>query len=229
MSRRPDVAYYYPAPFWCLNESSWVKSLLLFFDYVAILLPKYMYGRHSASDITLVGPLEERGLLKVLEPTDWIDEEAANKLTEIILGLLEDGSFDDLSPSPCYRELSTSRIGYSANVRLAESLVERLRAKGLARLSKDGVSIPLHPEVRTTILVVLAQLSRMVGEKRGMECHPTTNSPQALSDLVKTLSREKEPSVSRVIRLDLDPVVFNLESVPLDDILAFREEHKASH
>ena len=152
-----------------------------------------MYGRHSASDITLVEPLEERGLLKVLDPIDWIDEEVAKKLAEIILDLLEAGSFDDLPPARYYAELSRSRLGYAADVDLAGSLVDELRAKGLARPSEDGVSVPLHPTVRTTILVVLGQLSRMVGEKRGMECHPTTNSPQAISDLVRTLSREEEP------------------------------------
>jgi hypothetical protein len=32
---KPDVAYYYPAPYWAFEESDWVKSLLLFFDRVA--------------------------------------------------------------------------------------------------------------------------------------------------------------------------------------------------
>ena len=59
---KPDVAYYYPAPYWAFEESDWVKSLLLFFDRVAILLPDYMYGRHWMADQTLVAPLEEREL-----------------------------------------------------------------------------------------------------------------------------------------------------------------------
>ena len=42
-----DTAYYYPAPYWGLEDSGWIKSLLLFFDDVAILLPDYMYGRHT--------------------------------------------------------------------------------------------------------------------------------------------------------------------------------------
>ena len=77
MSSHPDIAYYYPAPYWGWREGSWIKSLLLFFDEVAILLPHYMYGRHQTADPTLVEPLEERGLLRVLEPNDWIDEKTA--------------------------------------------------------------------------------------------------------------------------------------------------------
>lgn len=63
-----ETAYYYPEPFWGAGDGSWIKSLLLFFDGVAILLPEYMRGRHIAADPTLAGPLEDQGLLKVLEP-----------------------------------------------------------------------------------------------------------------------------------------------------------------
>ncbi|WP_419933551.1 hypothetical protein [Candidatus Palauibacter sp.] len=90
-----DVAYYYPAPYWAHGESDWVKSLLLFFDRLAILLPGYMYGRHEAADPTLVAPLEERGLLQVLEPDDWVDESMTNELAEIIVELLTNGAFDE--------------------------------------------------------------------------------------------------------------------------------------
>ena len=44
-----DTAYYYPSPHWILRDSGWIKSLLLFFDDIAILLPNYMYGRHIVS------------------------------------------------------------------------------------------------------------------------------------------------------------------------------------
>ena len=83
MSERLDVAYYYhPAPYWGIDEGGWVKSLLLFFDKVSILLPGYMYGRHHFADPVLAEPLEDRGLLEVLEPTNWIDPDMAKKLAE---------------------------------------------------------------------------------------------------------------------------------------------------
>ena len=83
MSERLDVAYYYPAPYWGIDEGGWVKSLLLFFDKVSILLPGYMYGRHHFADPVLAEPLEDRGLLEVLEPTKWIDPDMAKKLSEV--------------------------------------------------------------------------------------------------------------------------------------------------
>ena len=226
---RPDVAYYYPAPYWGSAQGGWIKSLLLFFDQVAILLPGYMYGRHHQADQALTEPLEDAGLLQVLEPTQWIDEEMAQKLAEAVKGLLEDGMFDDLDKQVHFHELSYSRLGYGVNVDLADSLVAELQARGLATSSRDRTSIPLHPTVRTTVLVILAQLARSAGTKNHLLVHPTTDDITALGDLVETLSREKMPSRSNVIAFDLEPVGLNLDLVPIDELLQFRAEHQAAH
>ncbi len=224
-----DTAYYYPEPHWGLRASGWIKSLLLFFDDVAILLPNYMYGRHTNADPTLAEPLEDRGLLRVLEPNDWVDEEVTNKLAEVVVELLTNGAFDGLPQAVHFAPLSRSRMGYGADVGLADFLVDELQTRGLARPSEDGVSIPLHPAVRTTILVILAQLARVAGTKHGMTIHPATNNFRAVTDLIETLSRETMPSRDKVIKLDLEPVTFDLESIPLDDVLQFRKDHKDAH
>lgn len=229
MSERLDVAYYYPAPYWGWEEVGWVKSLLLFFDKISILLPRYMYGRHHDATPALAEPLEDLGLLEVLEPGYWIDEEMTQGLTEAVIGLLANGVFDDLPTDLMFHELSQSRIGYRADIKLAEWVVSELQQKGLAKPSKDGVSIPLHPVVRTTILVLLAQLSRSAGKKHDVNVHPATHDRSAVRDLVETLSREQMPSHNSVIAFDLEPVSFNLKSVPIDELLDFRNEHKAAH
>ena len=118
-------------------------------DEVAILLPHYMYGQHQAADPTLVDPLEDRGLLRVLEPNDWINEKMANQLAEIIVELLANGTFDDLPKEKYFQELSQSRLGYSADIGLADFLVDELKARHLARPSEDGVSIPLPSCAKT--------------------------------------------------------------------------------
>jgi hypothetical protein len=224
-----ETAYYYPAPYWDFRDSGWVKSLLLFFDDIAILLPNYMRGRHTDADPVLTEPLEDRGLLQILEPSNWVDKDITEKLARTISELLKTGMFDDLPKARYFAELSQSRVGYSADVKLADSLVLELQAKGLARPSEDGVSIPLHPDVRTTVLVVLAQLARVAGKKHGMTIHPVTNSAEAVADLMQALSRESMPSRDRVIRLDLEPVAFDLATIPLDDVLQFRVEHRDAH
>ena len=229
MNERLDVAYYYPAPYWGMDEGGWVKSLLLFFDKVSILLPRYMHGRHHLADPVLAEPLEDRGLLEVLEPETWIDQAMATKLADVISCLLSNGVFDDLPKVDYFHELSQSRIGYGADVELAKSLVSELQAKGLAKPSEDGVSIPLHPAVRTTILVILAQLARSAGNKQNFSVHPATQDGRALQDLIDTLSRDRMPSRDSVIAFDLEPVSFDMDSVPLDELLQFRTEYQVAH
>ena len=91
------------------------------------------------------------------------------------------------------------------------------------------MSVPLQPTVRATILVILAQLARSAGTKQDLSIHPATNDGSALRDLIKTLSREGMPSRDRVIAFDLEPVSFDMDSVPLDELLQFRSEHQAAH
>ena len=224
-----EIAYYYPAPYWLAKEGDWIKSLLLFFDEVAILLPNYMRGRHREADPFLAGPLEEQGLLRVLEPKEWVDAEVAETLAEIMVELLVGGVFDGLPEERYFAELSQSRIGYGSDAELAEFLVDELRQRGLARPSEDGVSIPLHPAVRTTILVILGQLARRTGDRRGMAMHPATNCPKAATDLLVALSRESMPSCGGVIRLDLEPVTLDLSSIPLKEVLQLRDDHREAH
>lgn len=177
-----------------------MKSLLLFFDRVAILLPDYMYGRHIFADPALVELLEDRGLLQILDPKSWVDQKLTEELATIIVELLTAGAFDDLPDVPGgYHELSYSRMGYGADVELADMLVEELQARGLARPSEDGVSVPLHPIVRTTILVTLGQLARGAGARQNMAIHPATNDGGAIRDLLRTLAREPMPSAGHVV------------------------------
>jgi len=201
----------------------------LFFDEVNILLPGYMYGRHHLADPSTAIPLEERGLLRVLEPADWVTGDVAMKLTEVMVDLLTTGAFDDLPDRPHFEELSQSRIGYGADVELAEMLVEELEERGLARPSEDGVSIPLHPDVRKTILVILGQLARLATHGQDLELHPATQHGAAVGDLLRFLSNESMPSANGVVTLDLEPVAFDLDPVPLDEVLEFRDEFGLAH
>jgi hypothetical protein len=72
MTNSKPVAYWYPQPCSSDHEAGHVKNLLPFFDDLAILLPSYMYGRHREASPWLVGPLAEMGLLRVLEPGEFV-------------------------------------------------------------------------------------------------------------------------------------------------------------
>lgn len=222
------MAYWYPEPYWGPDAADLVKSLLPFFDSVAILLPTYMYGRHRDSNEWLAGPLEDRGLLHVLQPESFVDQTMTEQLWEILSELLDAGIFDELDTSDRrygYHELSRSRLGWDADVELSGDLITELQKRRLARSSRDGVSIPLHPVVRTTVLVLLSQLAPRRGTGLGLELHPVTPSRDRIADLLTVLRLPGMPSAADVIGADTEVVGLDLSGVPLEDVLAFREAH----
>ncbi len=109
----------------------------------------------SAADPVLAGPLLDRGLLTILEPETFVDQEVTEPLLSAVTELITSGAFDGLDHSVYYQELSRSRMGWDADIDLSKMIIDELEARGLARQSEDGVSVPLHPVVRATFLVLL--------------------------------------------------------------------------
>jgi hypothetical protein len=225
----PEVAYYYPEWHWRPDEHSWVKSLLLFFDEIALLVPDYKRYEPAALDPEVAGALQDAELLRIIEPEWFVDAEMTAALAELVVLLIDGGAFDSLERSTTFAELSMSRAGYYGERAVAEQVIERLKERGLAADTADGLSVPMHPAVRSTYLVLLAQLARRAGERRGLDLHPATNRPEAHDVIARTLNLPSMPSRGRVIDFDLQAVSVDLDDVPLDELLSYRADHRAEH
>src|SRR5690349_11090365 len=59
-----EIAFYYPGHIW--SRPDWIKTLLLFFDGVGLLVPEYKQREPEAIDPVLAGPLRDQGLLHYL-------------------------------------------------------------------------------------------------------------------------------------------------------------------
>ena len=208
----PEVAFYYPGPMW--NIGDWVKNLVLFFDGIALLVPEYMKDRPSMIDPAIASGLSEHGLLHILTPETMINKAATEQLAEAMTALITSGSLDALAAEETeFHELSYSRMGSYGDRGLAEMIFEELKARGLARDSEDGVSIPMHPMVRGIILVLLAQILRPYGKNFGVELSPATDQPQVVGALQELLSLPASPSAGRVVAFDLETVSVDLSSI----------------
>jgi superfamily II DNA/RNA helicase len=176
-----ELAYYYPEPYWLAEEGSWIKSLLLFFDGVAILLPDYMKGRELLTDPSLAGPLTDLGLLRILEPEWFVDEQLSVRVAESMVELIVGGAFDNQTAANGeFATLSMSRMGSAAlsesrmgsrHRGVFEMIHDDLMSRGLALESNDGVSIPLRRDVRLAYLLLLAQEARDAGRRHGFDLH----------------------------------------------------------
>jgi hypothetical protein len=234
-----ELAYYYPEPYWLAQEGSWIKSLLLFFDGIAILLPNYMHGQELVADPSLAEPLTDQGLLTVLEPEWFVDEQLSTRLAEGMVELITGGAFDTPGgQSQPFAELSMSRMGFAAlsSSRMGsrdrgvfEMIHDELMSRGLARTSEDGVSIPLRRDVRVVYLLLLAQQAREAGRRHGLDLHPTTNGRNMQETVRAFLELTPMPARQDVITFDLATASVDLEAIPLDEVLDFREHHAAEH
>lgn len=222
----PEVAFYYPGPMWYSGEA--LKNLLLFFDGIALLVPGYMRNKPEEQDPVMAGSLRKAGLLHLLEPESLVDKTATKHLATAIGGLIQSGAFDGLEKDgTAFHELSYSRLGSYGDPELAEAILKELKRRKLARGSKDGVSIPMHPLVRATVLVLLAQILRLKGPDLGMELSPATDRPHLVDALSEMLAIGSPASAGRVVAFDLETVAPDLSAIPLDEVLDFRKAHRS--
>jgi hypothetical protein len=224
----PEVAFYYPNPVW--RHGDWIKNLILFFDGVALLVPDYMAEKPERVDPAIVVGLRQKGLLHIITPETAVDQSAAEKLAGVMSDMITSGLFDALgNASAVFHELSYSRLGGYGDEGLANMILEELKIRGLARDSEDGVSIPMHPAVRSLILVLLAQILRPKGRELGLDLSPATDRPDVVQALKELLALPNQPSSGDVVASDLLTVGVDLSAVPIDEILDYRQQNLAAY
>ena len=191
-----DFAFYYPGQYW--RDADWIKNLILFFDGVAMLIPEYMSDHGSFEDCPIVASLREHGLFRIIRPEESIGKEETAELAKALAEIIASGGLDPLTKEShrggdrsSFGSLSMSRLGYYGDEKLAESIVQELKARGLARDTEDGVSIPMHRTARALILVLLAQILRCKGESMGLTLSrcPATDQwrlVEALKEIIST-------------------------------------------
>ncbi len=223
-----DMAFYYPGPVWYSGDQ--VKNLILFFDGVALLVPEYIRDKPFLEDPALATGLAEHGLLEILEPETLIDAPTARSMAQTLSTIIQTGELDRLAlPGTRFAELSYSRMGAMADERVASELLADLKKRGWARDSEDGKSIPMHPLVRSVILVLWAQLLRPVGRAKGLDLWPTTDRVDVVDSLREVLNLPSLPSTGHVVGSDLRVVGVDVASVPIDELLDFRRQYGAQY
>ena len=233
---KQDVAFYYPGQYWA--DADWIKNLILFFDGVAMLVPEYMSDHGSVEDYPIVASLKEHDLFHVVRPEESIGKEETKELAKAFAEIIDSGGLDHLTKESgrsadlsSFGSLSMSRLGYYGDENLATSIVQELKARGLAQDTEDGVSIPMHRTVRTLILVLLAQILRAKGNSMGLTLSPTTDQWRLVEALNEVIAKpdSSAPSIGDVVSFDMAMVGVDLAGVPMDEILDFRNQNYSQH
>lgn len=224
-AKRGDFAFYTGGPVW--EYDAWVKQSLLYFEGVALLVPRYLAEKPFRVRPDLAAEMRERGLLEILEPESVLDKKATKALADSILGIVASGALDGLAGQKTdFHHLSFSRIGYQADEELATKVYDALLRRGLAKPTEDRVSIPIHPLVRSLILVLLAPLLRPAGRRMGLELNPVTDRPELQSAVLALLSLDTMPSAASVFASDAKTAAIDVSKASVDEILRFREANR---
>ena len=233
---KPEVAFYYPGQYWI--NADWIKNLILFFDGIAMLIPKYMEDHGTFDDYPIISSLKDHGLFQVIRPEENVDAEETKALAEAFAEIIDTGRLDHLTKASDkdversnFGSLSMSRLGYFGDKKLADSIFQELKARGLADDSEDGVSIPMHRIVRALILVLLAQILRPRGEEMGLTLSPVTDKRMLVDALNEIFLNPdaSSPSVGDIVSFDMAMVGVDLGSVPIEEILDFRQQNYSQH
>jgi hypothetical protein len=240
LARLPEVAFYHPwPPLDGRPIGAWLKSMLLFFDGVAVVVARE--DRHilvRGQEETIL-PLEDAGLLHVLDPDDIIEPDVATALTEFVLEIATSDERELLRDPDSPRSQALLRPRWvepkrlSDGERAASKMVwEEMRRRGyVSRITRDQ-SVYLNFDAWAAILAFLAQALRPAGQARGLDLLPATDNPALLRgfrSIVQRQGRRGVVSRAEVVGFDLEQVAVDLSQIPIDDVLAFRQRHGADY
>lgn len=231
-------------PLWRDRESLAIKTNLLFFEGVAVLVSNTWQPALAKHDPSLVLPLLDQGLLQTFRAEQYVDKSVSDALGALLHRLLNAGAFDGLSVNrredtgspndPVFKPISSRRVRYPGDATnyidlvlddfVDRGLVEDHGSENPRRGARIAATdLLFHPRVADTIQVALPYL---IGEKAalsGYRLNPVF--PGSREAIEQTLSSPGLPTAGHVIAIDVEDVIPDLSRVPLDEVLEFREVH----
>jgi hypothetical protein len=217
--RIPEFAYYYGDYFWHEDLTGWIKSLLLFFDGIALALRSEVADRHIEADPVLAQPLAELGLLRNYNPkcrrTSKMDGQETfgppwKRMAEIF-----ERAGETLSPSD-RRDISAAVSGEEGR---------RLR-KALDRLSMIVASADTPSQLNALFPGLAAK--NLCENITDVAIQPVIDDEDAAA-FVSAIINWHDAGRAKIVVGDLAQVGIDLSAVPLDEVLGFRAEYGSEY
>jgi len=244
----PEFALYHPwPPLDGRTIGEWVKTMLLFFEGVAILAPPTEGERLVTREEETLAPLADQGLFRVLDPAELIQKHEAEAILEFLSsissGLKEERKAHWRVAPPEARSLHdalekggvvfSSRRGLinsdRATRRAATMLWRVLERHGVATPPDSDGTIRMRPALWITYEAFLAHSLYNAGLRAGLSLRPATDHVTMIDIQNAVLDIPGYPSSGNVIEFDLQQVTLDLSRFELSEILQFREEHGAEY
>jgi hypothetical protein len=204
----PEFAYYYGDFIWDEELTGWIKSLLLFFDGIALTLSTREADRLIESSSVLAQPLAELGLLRNYEPDLLMSAPIpassryftrSGLLAQFLRQYVEDGR-----PSKGFMAASMNLI-LTTNHECGGNLDANLRALG----GKNTSDL----------------LSAVIKE---VTIEPVIDDENAAA-FAAILEGSLDGRRGKIVTGDLVQIGLDLSAVPLDEVLGFRSEYGSEY
>lgn len=246
-----EFAYYYTDWIWPRGSTDFIKSMLLFFDGMALSLSSDRAEQAIGQDPVLAIPLAEQGLLVNIPPDSALDfnsaELLASTLQEIVVRY---PGFWRYATQPLYA-MTSPHWGHGVADSAASEFLEILANRGLAEASPRVGLYEVDPGVASLVFTLFAQVLGKCAQRQGISLQPVTDSEIQVREITQALyAYYGELSYSDTSRSyrdistitpdvwhatgsrhldDLANVGVDLSSVPLDEVLDFRRQHGAEY
>jgi hypothetical protein len=218
-SSAPELAHYYGDFTWNLGQTDWIKSLLLFFDGIALALPSAWAEEFIDSDPVLALPLTEQNLLRNFPPDEWLAVKADHILQlERLVEIFSDphGPNDDLSAD---EEVEAEQL--ISSFWGGEDRYGKFVARAHEAARQFGGS-----QANTMALLAASRSFLLQQNITKAAIQPVIDDGNAAAYVAALIGQY--PSIhAQVVLGDIANVGVNFESVPLDEVLDFRRMHGA--
>jgi hypothetical protein len=240
-----EVALYYPGAMW--TSGDWIKTIILFFDEVALLTRDETHNLSTVIDEAIAEPLLEKHMLRHLTPGLLINSEVASALLATLQDEATWKALDPIGRNEHFyygRRVYATLNGPEPSLEMMELRNELLKHIGAGSITRDqelvpsksiyyptyrvggrNPSVPIHIRLWAPLMSVIAQILRPGGFRLGLNLHPLTDQSSSVSSFEKILALPGMPSSRRIAMLHPEHVVLDLSRMPLERILHFREEH----
>ena len=216
------TAYYTDGIAW--GSLNWPKSMLLFFEKVAVLVPTAEQDSFERSDEAVIAGLREHDVLKVLRPTDLVDANASHRIVQQ-LREAADKIPDAAEPDPgAPMLLYLEKLGNGPEADQVRELANQLHKAGVAKPFVHGQSMVIRPGLGYLVLDAIAREAARTGQQLGLDLHPS-RCVGTQRDLFPIDRRVDMCVGATVVHTDLEEVGVDLGPVPIGEILDFRKQH----
>jgi hypothetical protein len=218
----PEFAHYFGDWVWRSDLTGWVKSLLLFFDGIAVAVPFRVANFLFQSEPYLAQPLIEKGLLRNFAPELWLPEATHISRRDLESARARVIQWEIASASSSVIPMSLL-LEYNEEISFMIELYHYI-SEHIDILLTGKVRRELPPDSWRALMVGITSrlLVQNVNEVAIQPVIKDSNAGRFVASVIGSPARDSRPNI---VLGDIARVGIDLSDVPLDEVIDFRRTY----